>query len=664
MKMRTRMIVALLMFSVVVMLSLLGISSAYDAYTTNVLAADSAGNIFALDASSGSIFWSTSVGGDARSVVASDDGQNIVVGTSSSVAFLNGTGGVVWAKPLGVNPTDPTGAFQFDTKLVSISSNGRYVIAAQIDGTVRFYDDEGTEIWSDTFSATSVALASDGKRAVAGGYSGIRYYSTGANETWDSGDSAAAWTVSGLSVRQVAISSTGEYVAIGDRSDGYVRLYNGIGTDIWSYRNVADRVSVDISRDGTSVIAGNDDSADANGAQLTFFSMGSDGAWTDADGVPAWTFKASNDPQDDVRVVAFSQNGKYIASGGSANYARTYVHKTESPDPLFNSTSGLEDETIAISYDGKYIAAANTGVGAVRLHDVAGNSTPLWTYNTTYPVRSVAILSLSTVADVWVPSAEGTLFAGAVTLSLTSGVSTFASALSDPASFPSSSFARKVNEVFPETLKKWLHEFISSKRKLVISPRTGSPFILTKLEVVSYALVLCVLTIAFSYAKADSLDQILPLIPTILGTSIVVEFVKNFSIEVVARRQGVWTEHRVWYFGLGTFLFSTFVFKVPFSSPGRLTHHSLKFTKRSLGLVSSASIFVALAFAGIFYMMFVSGFTLLGNIGLVMCLTMAFFDCIPIPPMNGKDIYDWSKILWIVLFTTTFALYVLCLLIL
>jgi Zn-dependent protease len=141
-----------------------------------------------------------------------------------------------------------------------------------------------------------------------------------------------------------------------------------------------------------------------------------------------------------------------------------------------------------------------------------------------------------------------------------------------------------------------------------------------------------------------------------------VEFVKNFVIEAVARKQGVWTEHRLWYFGLAAFLLSTLAFKVPFSSPSRNIHYSQKFTKRSLGLVSTASVFLGFVFAVIFYIVLVSGFTLIGSIGLVMSLTMAFFEALPIPPMNGKDIYDWSKILWVALFMATFALYMLCLL--
>jgi len=263
-----------------------------------------------------------------------------------------------------------------------------------------------------------------------------------------------------------------------------------------------------------------------------------------------------------------------------------------------------------------------------------------------------------------VPSAEGALVAGAVVMGLTGGVSTLSSAVSSPESFPSSRLATKMNEVFPETLKKWLADFISSKRKLAIGQRMGRLFVPTKWEVISYAVALSVLTFAFSYAKVASLSEIVTVLPTVLATSIIVEFAKNFTIVTIARLQGVWTEHRLWYFGLTTFLFSSLVFRVPFSSPSRVTHNSPRFTRRSLGVVASSSVFIGLAFAGLFFGLLVNGFTLIGNIGLVMCLTMAFFETVPIPPMSGKDVYDWSKPLWMSLFITTFTLYMLCLLVL
>jgi len=261
---------------------------------------------------------------------------------------------------------------------------------------------------------------------------------------------------------------------------------------------------------------------------------------------------------------------------------------------------------------------------------------------------------------IWVPSVEGAFFAGVLTVGLTSVVSSLSSAITNPETYPSQAVAKTVN-MFPETLKKWLAEFISSKRKKTGEQRKGSLLALTKLETLSYAAALAILTFAFSYAKADTLNSIPFLIPTVLTTSVIMEFVKNYVTEVIAKSKKVWTEYRLWYFGLATFLVSTLAFKVPFSSPSRLIHHHPKFTKRSLGLVATVSVVVPLAFATVFYALFIKGYIAIGNVGVVMCLTMAFFDSIPIRPMNGKDIYDWSKIVWVALFIASFTLYALCL---
>ena len=65
---------------------------------------------------------------------------------------------------------------------------------------------------------------------------------------------------------------------------------------------------------------------------------------------------------------------------------------------------------------------------------------------------------------IWVPSVEGAFFAGMLTIGLTSVVSSLSSAITSPETYPSQAVAKTVS-MFPETLKKWLAEFISSKRK-------------------------------------------------------------------------------------------------------------------------------------------------------------------------------------------------------
>jgi Zn-dependent protease len=262
--------------------------------------------------------------------------------------------------------------------------------------------------------------------------------------------------------------------------------------------------------------------------------------------------------------------------------------------------------------------------------------------------------------QIWVPPVEGAFFAGMLSVGLASIVSSLSSAIVNPETYPIQAVAKTVN-LFPESLKKWLEEFAAEKRKKSGKHREGSLFALTKPETFSYGVCLVMLTFAFSYAETDTLDGIIILIPTVLATAVIIEFVKNYAMQVLARSKKAWAEYRLWYFGLFTFIISTMVFKVPFSSPSILTYHQSKFTKRSLGLVAMTSIVATLALASIFYMLLINGSTALGNVGLIMCLMMAFFDTIPVPPMNGKDIYDWSKIVWVTLFIASFALYALCL---
>jgi len=265
---------------------------------------------------------------------------------------------------------------------------------------------------------------------------------------------------------------------------------------------------------------------------------------------------------------------------------------------------------------------------------------------------------------VWAPAAEGALVAGALTVGITSGISAVASAASNPESFPSNSLAQKVNDILPDSVKKWLESFISSKTGEPIEHRVSVALMLTKQEIISIVVSLAVITFAFSYAKAETLNQILSLVPIVLVTAIIVDLVKDLVRNVVARSQGVWSEYRLWYFGLAMFLISSIAFKAPFFSPNRIRYHSPNLTTRKVGILSLAAVVVPLIFAGVFYMLLVNGFTLIGNMGLVICFTAAFFDIVPIPPMNGKDIYDWNKILWLTLFVACFALYALSLLLL
>jgi hypothetical protein len=263
----------------------------------------------------------------------------------------------------------------------------------------------------------------------------------------------------------------------------------------------------------------------------------------------------------------------------------------------------------------------------------------------------------------WVPAPANGAVASIFAISAVSISSLiFAAASSAPAGAASSFFGKlidKIRELMPATIKKWLEDFIASKRKLKIDEKTGSPYLPTKSEAIVYGLSILFSTFAFSYVKVNNLDQILIIIPTFFATSILVSFARTYLLAVYTRKKGVWTEYKLWPFGLGLFLLSTLAFRTPFSSPTRTVRHSKNFTARLAGFLSCAAIFITLGFAAFFFILYKSGFALIGGTGLAMCLISAFFDTFPIEPMSGRSVYKYNKALWGILFVITLTLYVL-----
>jgi hypothetical protein len=256
-----------------------------------------------------------------------------------------------------------------------------------------------------------------------------------------------------------------------------------------------------------------------------------------------------------------------------------------------------------------------------------------------------------------VPQPANAAVAPVAAVLATGAVSVAIAAAITPAGLPTGKVTQKTRDLLPETWKKWLSDFISSKRKLAVDEKRGPIFLPTKSEAITYGISIVVLAFSFSYVKVNNLPQILSVLPTILATSVLVGFVKTLVLIAYSRSRGVWTEHKLWYFGLATFIFTTFAFRVPFSSPSRSVHHAAKFTKRLGAILSSAEILISLAFAGFFVVLLVSGFTMIGSTGLAMCIIGAFFDTFPIAPMNGNAIIEHSKILWAALFIVTLVLY-------
>lgn len=366
-------------------------------------------------------------------------------------------------------------------------------------------------------------------------------------------------------------------------------------------------------------------------------------SWGLADTFPPRVSNQQRDPAGDVAVsdpVMISVNASDVESGVSnaTLYYSTNNATWSAEQMTFNDTTSMYEAVIPGQQAGSHVKYRT------MVFDGAGNN--------------VTVGSEYTIAEeVWAPSVQGAAVAAAVCVTSTAVVSTLASAAGSSVGQAGSKVGEKIQDLLPGTVKKWLADSVSSRNKVLIKEKAGSRFLLTRLEVVSYAVALSILTLGFAYAKSESPFLMFGVIPLILATGIVTDFVKSYIVTTVARHLGVWTEHRVWYLGLSLFAFSTFVFRVPFSSPSKLAHYSPKMTKRSDGLLSSFSVVLAFGFALVFLALYLTGFTLVGNIGLIMCLTGVLFDTMPIPPMGGRGIFEWNKFVWLGLFAMSIVSY-------
>jgi Zn-dependent protease len=262
---------------------------------------------------------------------------------------------------------------------------------------------------------------------------------------------------------------------------------------------------------------------------------------------------------------------------------------------------------------------------------------------------------------VWTPSSEGAVAGGVVTVAITSTIVAMSSALASPGTFVGSGFWSKIAEALPASLQNLLQsygeEILASKTQKEIEAKEGSRLMITPAELLAFGLSAVTLTFCFSYASSSAITEILNVIPIALATAVIAELVYWLTMEVVARKMGIWSEYKVWPVGIIMLLVSALAFKSPFCVAGRAKFQSANPTKKSIGLTSLSGPLASLLLGGIFAILLNFGYEQMGSLGVMVCLTKSTFDLIPTPPMNGKEILSWSKAIWLMFFLASIALY-------
>ncbi len=354
-----------------------------------------------------------------------------------------------------------------------------------------------------------------------------------------------------------------------------------------------------------------------------------------------------------VSVISDSTNSVIATVAvGTSPYGADY---DSSKSEVFVANEG--DGTVSVISDAAGTSASPTPTSSTSPSPTSSTSPSPSATPTASPTPTAPSSAPSLAQQIWVPKPVNTVAAVGVSAVVVSAFALLFAALDNPLDAAGGKAAEKTKGMIPDNIKQWLEEVVASRRKIEAMDKKGSPFKPTKTEVLAYAVAIIVLAISFSYVKVITLSQIWALLPIFFATSVVVGFVQKFSSITYLRSKGVWSEHTIWPLGLVLFLFTTFAFRVPFSSPTRSVQ-SKKFTEHLGAIVAASEILISLAFAGLFFVLLKGGYAAIGDAGLSMCVLGSFFGAFPVAPMSGKDIFDHSKRLWAGLFVMSLVIFV------
>ena len=172
-----------------------------------------------------------------------------------------------------------------------------------------------------------------------------------------------------------------------------------------------------------------------------------------------------------------------------------------------------------------------------------------------------------------------------------------------------------------------------------------------KSEVEQILLSVAVLAVAISGIGYRPLTDVAERLAVVVFPLTVGFLAHEFAHKSVAGRFGYFSIYRAWNLGLLLALFAGLASggRFIFAAPGAVVILAPFLTLEQNGLISLAgpltNILIACAF---FPLSFLGGLVgLMGTLGSYINLWLAFFNLLPLPPLDGNKIIAWNPRLWI-----------------
>ncbi len=166
-------------------------------------------------------------------------------------------------------------------------------------------------------------------------------------------------------------------------------------------------------------------------------------------------------------------------------------------------------------------------------------------------------------------------------------------------------------------------------------------------------LLACCVLFSGIFLLADRLELNTEIIVLYMIMGTIAVIVHDLGHRMVARKLEIYGQYRFWGLGTISMLLTSWLFGMAFAQPARYVFNNEdELEMRDMALVTLAGPAVSLLFA-----ILLLPFALIGGVagqiavaGFTMNLMTVVYNLMPFSPMDGKILYEWSKLFWMLMF--------------
>jgi Zn-dependent protease len=187
-------------------------------------------------------------------------------------------------------------------------------------------------------------------------------------------------------------------------------------------------------------------------------------------------------------------------------------------------------------------------------------------------------------------------------------------------------------------------------------------------EIIQILIAMAVLTLAFSFAfvpypPLTHLSEVAEKLPFSFLAIVTAFFCHELAHKYTGQKYGYWSEFRMFPQGLLFAFFLGITMGIVFAAPGAVQIFGRP-SREEMGKIAAAGPLTNILICVLFLLIWFFSGGYLGKISFFIAYInafLAFFNLIPLGPLDGLKIFRWRKETWLLLIATALIIFILCL---